>query len=175
MNKNRFEQLIFFCIFLVGISFGYYKYGLSNQLEKISETEGRVLKNVELLNSLNKVKENRKEIVSKVEKFKEELVVLNKLIPRNNNSTDFNFELYHELKKRGIKTKNLSTLKSNKLVDYEYDTISISFDSSKDKAFSFIKYLQDYPRKIKLKEVTVNIRSTEQVGVNLQIDIYSME
>jgi len=174
MKKSKIETIIILLLVIGGIVFGYYKYVFHDQLVKIIEMKKEVKNNEAILLKLREIMQDKNGTMTKIAKYENEAAVLDKAIPQGTSNYDFILQLYNTIKSYGLTAKNLEPQKSSSDKGYISQTVNIVVSGKKDNILNFIKYLQDNPRRIQIKEFSIKDINVNEADANLKINIFSV-
>jgi len=174
MKKSKIETIIILLLVIGGIVFGYYKYVFHDQLVRIIEMKKEVKNSETNLLKLREIMQDKNGTMQKIAKYENEASALDKAIPQGTSNYDFILQLYNTVKSYGLTSKNLEPQKASSDKGYISQTVNILVSGKKNSILNFIKYLQDNPRRIQIKEFSIKEINVDEADATLKINIFSV-
>lgn len=174
MNKGKIEIILFILLAVCGIAYGYYRYVLHAQIVSINDMNKEVKTNQVALVKLRNIKENKKATETSIAKYENEATVLDKAVPDGNDNYGFNMQLYSTIKAYGLVIKVLEPQIPSSNKGYIIQNVNIGITGPKNNVLNFIKYLDENPRRVQIKEINVRDINVQEMDANIKIAIFSV-
>ena len=171
MDK-KIEIWVLAVILFAGLTYGYYENILKKQIADIEENKKLIEQRQSEKSILSTIKQNKKSKMDTIARGQGELDKLDKAIPDLGDLADFNVQLYYIVKDRGLDIKNVQPKNITIQNGYASQDIGVSFNGNKKDIAGFIDYLKQYPRKIKIKEVKINVLNVDELQVDMTIQVF---
>ncbi len=174
--NNRKLVIIICALVVLGVSgYFYYKHILGKQLSSIMDYRSDIAQLQTTLDKLEGIKNDIGGTSSRIEKMKEQLAVLNKAVPDTGSATEFSLQLYYTLKQRALTINNVEAHNITVAKGYCYQEISISISGQRKNVLDFIRYLQNLPRKVRMRETMIKIKNEEELDATMKVRVYFLE
>lgn len=170
MNVKKTEIAIFVLIVLGACIYLYYNYVFSGQLKKMKAYNEQLKSSQLELRVLEQI--NKTETANKIAGLEDDLKKIDTSIPDSIDVNDLCLKLYYHIKDQGI---NLNIMEPQETVnnkDYSAQTISINVNGKRDDILGFIKYLQNYPQKLKIDQAILTFTNDTDIDAKFKIKAF---
>lgn len=168
MNIKRTEIAIFVLLMLGAGIYMYYSYVFSFQLVKM-EAYGKQLKSAQLeLHALERL--NKTEVASKITSMENSLKNIDASIPNSVDINDLSLKLYYYIKAHNLNLGMMEPQETVKGKDYSAQTISMNVSGKRNTVLEFIKFLQNYPQKLKISGAIITITNDTDISARFKIE-----
>lgn len=175
VGKTKVELLILALILAGGLTYGYFELILRSQLADISDTKIQIETGQSDLKKLRQIKSDIKGTLDRITGLEEEIKALDTTIPDYGGVSEFNLQLYHTIKARGLTLNNLEPQKSETGTagsQYGAQDININVVGNRKQVVDFIKYLQKNSRKVKIKEAAIKVVNAEELNAVIKAQVF---